>query len=126
MSNMPSESTNGDFDDEPELQPDITLSTPDDQSSVSFSHPVFVDAICRRVHEHFDSTDMPSDFTDAFGPVFAQAIDNVLAKFAKGQKEHGGDIRDRDLEHDETQEIMDLFLYRVTKQTQAKVITIRL
>lgn len=117
-------------DTQPELDfepaSDITLSTPDDQTAISFSHTVFVDAICRRIHDHFDKTDMPPDFTAAFGPVFAQAIDNALVKFAKGQKEHGGDIRDRDLEHDETQEIMDLFLYRVTKQTQAKVMNVRI
>lgn len=104
----------------------VTPATGEDNTQVTVSHAIFVDAIGRRIREHFDATDMPPDFTEAFIPVFAQGIDNALAKFAAGQREHGGDIRDRDLEHDESQEIMDLFLYRIAKKTQNKVINIRL
>lgn len=110
----------------PDPDDDITPCSPDDLSHLSMNHAVFVDAIGRRIREHFERTDMPADFIEKFIPVFAQSVDNALIKFAKGQREHGGDIRDRDLEADETQEIMDLFLYRAAKQTQSKVLQIRL
>ena len=35
----------------------------------------------------------------------------AIDKFEKGQAEHGGDIRDRDLKHEITQETIDLFWY---------------
>jgi len=35
----------------------------------------------------------------------------AIEKFQKGQQEHGGDIRDRDLKHEITQETIDLFWY---------------
>jgi len=78
-------------------------------------------ALAKRIHFHFDPTGMPADFIQAFIPVFTCAIESALQKFAAGQLEHGGDIRTRDLERDETQEIYDLFLYRLCKATQRKV-----
>lgn len=110
------------FDD----TPDSDLIPVTDPEMTSMSHTIFVDAVSRRVRDHFEETDMPIDFIQQFGPVYAQAIDNALAKFAAGQLKHGGDIRDRDLEADEEQEIIDLFMYRVTKKTLAKVLNVRL
>lgn len=36
-------------------------------------------------------------------------------KFIKGQKEHGGDIRDRDLDSEMALELLDLFWYNSAK-----------
>lgn len=104
---------------EPESSPEII---PADITSPDYHH--LQQALAKRIHFHFDPTDMPADFVESFIPVFTNAIERTLAKFAAGQLEHGGDIRTRDLERDETQEIYDLFLYRLCKHTQRKVINV--
>lgn len=124
MNSLTNPELNSQVDPEPDDDP-ITPCQPGDISHISMAHACFLDAMGRRIREHFEPTDMPADFIEKFIPVFTQSIDNALIKFAKGQREHGGDIRDRDLEADETQEIMDLFLYRAAKQTQNKVLQIR-
>ncbi len=47
-------------------------------------------------------------------------IVNATRKFIAGQKEHGGDIRDRDLDKEISQEQIDLFWYLSAKQWPKK------
>lgn len=42
---------------------------------------------------------------------YACFIEQATAKFIKGQAEHGGDIRDRDLTIEMSAELIDLFFY---------------
>jgi len=78
----------------------------------------FEAAVIKRVKSHFETTDMPADFIDRFGPAFSQFMDNMLAKFTRGQIEHGGDIRDRDLMREAGQEIIDLTMYYIANQVK--------
>lgn len=47
-----------------------------------------------------------------------------VAKFADGQLKHGGDIRERDMDVDEEQEVMDLTEYKITRRLQRKYLRI--
>lgn len=47
-----------------------------------------------------------------------------VAKFADGQIKHGGDIRERDMDVDEEQEVMDLTEYKITRRLQRKYLRI--
>lgn len=42
---------------------------------------------------------------------YAVFIEQATAKFIRGQDEHGGDIRDRDLNKEMSAELIDLFFY---------------
>jgi len=82
------------------------------------SYLPFEQAVIERVRQRFADVGMPEDFTERFGPAFAMAMDTMLAKFAKGQEEHGGDIRDRDLRSEMTNEINDLMLYNIADKVK--------
>lgn len=91
--------------------PEIPDELPPPEVATINSYEPFEQAIVARVKQHFGETDMPTDLIERFGPAFAQEIDNMLAKFARGQIEHGGDIRDRDLRREMDHEIRDLMMY---------------
>lgn len=89
-------------------------------------YSVFEQAISNRTAELFDEAGVPPDFTAKFGPAFAAEIDRMLHKFAKGQVEHGGDIRDRDLRAEQMQELRDAFLYAVADQVKGAIVELRI
>lgn len=91
---------------------------PETEIVTTNSYLPFEQAVIERVKQRFADTGMPPDFTERFGPAFAMAMDTMLAKFAKGQEEHGGDIRDRDLRSEMTNEINDLMLYNIADKVK--------
>ncbi len=44
----------------------------------------------------------------------------AIAKYHKGQREHGGDIIDRDLDHEIDNEIIDLMFYQYARRRKEK------
>lgn len=46
--------------------------------------------------------------------------ENAIAKFIKGQLEHGGKLEDRDLDKEITLELLDLFWYNEAKKWKGK------
>lgn len=68
-------------------------------------------AVLARVVSHFASTEVPHNFIEPYAEEVVRDIEDELAKFARGQKEHGGDVRDRDLHKDMSDEVRDLAIY---------------
>lgn len=95
------------------LQPDEPCSPIAD--SLSFS--TFAAAIRARGMEHFDDTEIDADFAEKFLNRFAVMADEALMKFAAGQREHGGDIRERNLRREMRMEILDLLCYTCSEDT---------
>jgi len=53
---------------------------------------------------------------DLMSTSLALFIDSAIDKFLKGQLEHGGDIRDRDLDEEIKNEHIDLFWYNEARK----------
>lgn len=101
-------------------QPEFVLTTADN----SPTHTALVQAILARTHETLGPAGTPPDLIEPFGLALAEEIDNILRKFAAGQLKHGGDIRDRDLTEELTQEVRDALVYLVCMRLQR--LTIRM
>lgn len=84
----------------PAPQPDNTL-----------THEAFTVAIAARLEELLGATEIARDYLEQLKRAFPAEIDAVIMKFAAGQQKHGGDIRDRDLLEEATQESRDLMHY---------------
>jgi len=88
------------------------------------THAALVQAILARTRETLRPVGTPESLIDPFGHALAEEVDNLLRKFADGQLKHGGDIRDRDLLEDLTQEVRDAMNYIVSMRLQR--LTIRM
>ena len=80
-------------------------------ASVNNPYTEFERAVVARVRQIFEPAGVADDLTDIFAPALAMRIDAILHKFARGQQEHGGDLRDRDMKTEMRNEIMDLMVY---------------
>jgi len=88
----------------PEATPESTLST-------------FLAAFQTRGRYHLGDLNLDEEYLETFLNNFALRIDGILQKYRQGQLEHGGDIRDRDLGRERSQEIDDLVVYDVVENT---------
>lgn len=93
------------------LQEDPTLSV------TTSAYPEFEAAVTARVLFHLADVVEDQEYLQEFSKSVSQRIDFMLQKYRDGQLEHGGDIRDRDIKRDRTQEILDLFIYDLVEQT---------
>jgi len=90
----------------------------DEQPTVTTSDfPEFAGAIRNRVLYHLADVVEDQDYLNQFSEQFALRIDAMLQKYWAGQIEHGGDIRDRDITREETNAILDLFIYNLIRTT---------
>ena len=90
--------------DSPEATPESTLST-------------FLAAFQARGRYHLGDLNLDEEYLETFLSNFALRVDGILQKYRAGQLEHGGDIRDRDLRRERSQEIDDLLVYDVVDNT---------
>lgn len=90
--------------DSPEATPESTLST-------------FLAAFQTRGRYHLGDLNLDEEYLETFLDNFALRIDGILQKYRQGQLEHGGDIRDRDLGRERSQEMDDLLVYDVVENT---------
>ena len=81
------------------------------------AYPEFESAVKTRVLFHLADLDLDEEYLTNFAIQLSLRIDALLQKYRKGQLEHGGDIRDRDLIREETNEILDLFVYNLVRTT---------
>lgn len=77
----------------------------------------FLAAFQARGRYHLADLDLDEDYLQSFLTNFALRVDGVLQKYRAGQLEHGGDLRDRDLRRERSQEIDDLLVYDVVDNT---------
>lgn len=106
-------------------QEELPLEYADDVSPSSAENPsyaTFVEALGVRVREHFEPAGTDPELIKQFIPALVEWIDGSLAKFANGQREHGGDIRDRDLDREIMKEMFDLQMYVIAKRLQRQTI----
>lgn len=75
------------------------------------THDMLAKAIEARFLHHVADTDIPPDAIPQWSAVLTQFVDDCMAKFAAGQREHGGDLRTRDVRNEIKQEIRDLIWY---------------
>ena len=81
------------------------------------AYPEFESAVKTRVLFHLADLDLDEEYLTNFAIQLSLRIDALLQKYRKGQLEHGGDIRDRDLGRERSQEIDDLVVYDVVENT---------
>lgn len=108
------------FDDPPETytEPESPLGNeltcePTPESTLS----TFLAAFQTRGRYHLGDLNLEEEYLETFLSNFALRIDGILQKYRQGQLEHGGDIRDRDLGRERSQEIDDLVVYDVVENT---------
>lgn len=106
------------FDDPPEtyLEPESPLGDslePTPESTLS----TFLASFQTRGRYHLGDLNLDEEYLETFLNNFALRIDGILQKYRAGQLEHGGDIRDRDLGRERSQEIDDLVVYDVVENT---------
>jgi len=77
----------------------------------------FLSSFQARGRYHLADLDLDEDYLQSFLTNFALRVDGVLQKYRAGQLEHGGDLRDRDLRRERSQEIDDLLVYDVVDNT---------
>lgn len=77
----------------------------------------FLSAFQARGRYHLADLQLDEDYLQSFLTNFALRVDGVLQKYRAGQIEHGGDLRDRDLRRERSQEIDDLLVYDVVDNT---------
>lgn len=70
------------------------------------------------------SVGSPADMIEPYVEEKLRWFITGVEKFRRGQEEHGGDIRERDMDHEMDQEIMDLIEYAITKRLQRKYLRI--
>lgn len=102
----------------PEYEPVIVTNSP--------THELFAQAIAARCEEILAPAGVPADLIPKFAAALAEEVDHWLAKFAAGQAKHGGDIRDRDLLAELTQEIRDAMSYLVCMRLQRAFIKVEI
>lgn len=77
----------------------------------------FLAAFQTRGRYHLGDLNLDEEYLETFLNNFALRIDGILQKYRAGQLEHGGDLRDRDLKRERSQEIDDLLVYDVVDNT---------
>jgi len=77
------------------------------------THSQLKAAIEARFVYHVQDTDIPPDSIPDWTNVLTQFIDDAMAKFANGQREHGGDLRTRNGRREMRPEIIDLIFYHL-------------
>ena len=75
-------------------------------------------AVLARVVSYFVPAGVPVDMIESYAKELVRDIEDGLDKFAKGQAEHGGDIRDRDILNEERSELLDLGNYSRARRLQ--------
>ena len=88
---------------------------------MSATYEALQSAIRDRFIHHVKDTDIPPDSIPQWSAVLSQFVDNMMAKFAAGQREHGGDLRTRPPEIDMRQEIIDLSWYHLNSALHSPV-----
>ena len=81
------------------------------------NYPEFESAVRARVLFHLADLGLDEEYLTNFSIQLSLRIDSLLQKYRAGQLEHGGDLRDRDLTREETNEISDLFIYNLVRTT---------
>jgi len=79
-------------------------------------------AVHARVLAYFGPAGVPQDMIVPYGELLCEDIEKELEKFARGQREHGGDIRDRDLDAEIEPELIDARIYHRCKKLQRSYI----
>lgn len=110
--------------DEPVQPPEPFLSTTDDdfEPGAVQDHEGYAalrKAVHARVAAYLEPAGAPADMIPQYAELMCEDIERELEKFARGQQEHGGDIRDRDLDEELTQELIDARIYQRCKRLQA-------
>jgi hypothetical protein len=82
-------------------------------------------AIKARFGHHMQDTDAPADIVDVYSDALADFIEEWFIKFAAGQREHGGDLRERDMRMDQRKELQDLLSYHLTDDVRPTSIRVR-
>ena len=59
---------------------------------------------------------LPIPVIDEMSGSLTQFCEAAIEKFIKGQKEHGGNITDRDLDEEVRKELLDIFWYTSAKK----------
>lgn len=79
-------------------------------------------AVLSRVIAYLVPAGVPVDMIEPYAKELVRDIEDGLDKFAKGQLEHGGDIRLRDIDNEERAEVLDLGNYSRAKRLQRSFI----
>lgn len=87
------------------------------ESTPESSLTTFLAAFQTRGRYHLADLDLDEEYLSDFLTNFALRVDNIFQKYRAGQLEHGGDLRDRDLKRERSQEIDDLLVYDVVDNT---------
>ena len=90
--------------DEPTASPEETLTA-------------FLSAFQARGRYHLADLQLDESYLQELLTNLALRIDGILQKYREGQLSHGGDLRDRDLRRERSQEIDDLLVYDVVDNT---------
>lgn len=80
---------------------------------MSDTYTNLTNAIRDRFLHHVADTDVPPDSIPEWVAVLTQFVDDSMAKFADGQREHGGDLRTRPPHLDIRPEIIDIMFYHL-------------
>ena len=81
-------------------------------------------AVHARVRAYFEPAGVPQDMIIPYAELLCEDIEKELEKFARGQAEHGGDIRDRDLDAEMEPELIDARIYHRCKKLQRSYIKV--
>ena len=77
----------------------------------------FLAAFQARGRYHLADLQLDESYLQELLTNLALRIDSILQKYREGQLSHGGDLRDRDLRRERSQEIDDLLVYDVVDNT---------
>lgn len=100
--------------------PADTTDIPEGTTYISIStgsFPNFAAAVKARCYNHLSDLGLDEDYLSTLADQFALRFDKIFQKYRAGQLEHGGDIRDRDLGRERSQEIDDLIVYDIIETT---------
>ena len=81
-------------------------------------------ALKARFAHHMQDTDAPADTVEVYGDAMTDFLEAWFCKFAKGQREHGGDLRDRDTRIDRRDELLDFLSYDLTDDVRRPVLRV--
>jgi hypothetical protein len=81
-------------------------------------------AVLERVKAYLIPAGSPADMIEPYAELLSEDIEKELYKFACGQREHGGDIRDRDLDAELEPELIDARIYVRCKKLQASYVKV--
>lgn len=82
-------------------------------------------AIKTRFGHHMQDTDAPDDTVAVYSDALADFLEEWFIKFANGQREHGGDLRQRDTRIDQRKELQDLLSYHLTDDVRPATVRVR-